>query len=117
MSQAVIADRKPVRPAHRRRRRPRSYWALRIGLGLLVFYAAVALISLVWTPYDALTPGVGDGYDAPSWAFPLGTDRLGADMLSRLMVGARYDLGIAFAAVTIAFTVGVASDGGSPSRQ
>ena len=63
-------------------------------------------ISFVWTPYDPLTPGVGDGYDAPSWAFPLGTDRLGADMLSRLMVGARYDLGIAFAAVSIALTVG-----------
>ena len=63
---------------------------------MLVFYAAVALISFVWTPYDPLTPGIGDGYDAPSWAFPLGTDRLGSDMLSRLMVGARYDLGIAF---------------------
>ena len=62
---------------------------------MLVFYAAVALISFVWTPYDPLTPGIGDGYDAPSWAFPLGTDRLGSDMLSRLMVGARYDLGIA----------------------
>ncbi|CAN5912843.1 ABC transporter permease [soil metagenome] len=105
MSQVLVADRDPARPVSRRRR-PRSFWALRIGLGLLAFYAAVALISLVWTPYDALTPGIGDGYDAPSWAFPLGTDRLGADMLSRLMVGARYDLGIAFAAVTIALTVG-----------
>ena len=90
----------------RRRRRPRSYWALRIGIAVLVFYAAVALISFVWTPYDPLTPGIGDGYDAPSWAFPLGTDRLGSDMLSRLMVGARYDLGIAFVAVLIALTVG-----------
>ena len=79
---------------------------MRIGLGLLAFYIAVALLSFVWTPYDPLTPGIGDGYDAPSWAFPLGTDRLGADMLSRLMTGARYDLGIALVAVLIAFTVG-----------
>jgi len=93
-------------PMRRRRRRPRSWWALRIGIAVLVCYAAVALLSLVWTPYDALTPGIGDGYDAPSWQFPLGTDRLGADMLSRLMVGARYDLGIATIAVTIALTVG-----------
>ncbi len=90
----------------RRRRKPRSWWALRIGIGLLAFYAAVALISFGWTPYDPLTPGIGDGYDAPSWAFPLGTDRLGSDMLSRLMVGTRYDLGIAFVAVLISLTVG-----------
>jgi peptide/nickel transport system permease protein len=95
-----------ARAVPRRRRKPRSYWALRIGIGVLVFYLAVALLSLIWTPYDALTPGIGDGYDAPSWAFPLGTDRLGADMLSRLMVGARYDLGIAGVAVAIALTVG-----------
>ncbi len=106
MTHAVTTDARSAKRAPVRRRKPRSYWALRIGLGLLVFYVAVALLSFVWTPYDALTPGIGDGYDAPSWAFPLGTDRLGADMLSRLMVGARYDLGIAFAAVSIALTLG-----------
>jgi peptide/nickel transport system permease protein len=88
------------------RRRPKLSWSMRIGAGVLIFYVAVALISLVWTPYDPLTPGIGDGYDAPSWAFPLGTDRLGADMLSRLMVGARYNLGITLTAVAIAFCVG-----------
>jgi peptide/nickel transport system permease protein len=95
-----------AKPVPRRRHKPRSWWALRIGTGVLVFYLAVALLSLLWTPYDPLTPGIGDGYDAPSWAFPLGTDRLGSDMLSRLMVGARYDLGIAGVAVLIALTVG-----------
>ncbi|MFO1082049.1 MAG: ABC transporter permease [Reyranellaceae bacterium] len=89
-----------------RRPRWRTTWSLRIGLGVLAFYIAVALLSLVWTPYDPLTPGIGDGYDAPSLAFPLGTDRLGSDMLSRLMVGARYDLGIALTAVAIALTIG-----------
>ena len=95
-----------TKPVRHRRRKPRAWWALRIGVGVLVFYLAVALLSLVWTPYDPLTPGIGDGYDAPSLAFPLGTDRLGSDMLSRLMVGARYDLGIAGVAVMIALTVG-----------
>ena len=88
------------------RRRPKLSWSMRIGSAVLIFYVAVALISLFWTPYDPLTPGIGDGYDAPSWAFPLGTDRLGADMLSRLMAGARYNLGITLTAVAIAFCVG-----------
>ena len=88
------------------RRRPKLSWSMRIGSAVLIFYVTVALISLVWTPYDPLTPGIGDGYDAPSWAFPLGTDRLGADMLSRLMAGTRYNLGITLTAVAIAFCVG-----------
>jgi peptide/nickel transport system permease protein len=103
---SLIAVESTALPSTPRRRRPKSYWALRIGAGVLVFYIAVALLSLVWTPYDPLTPGIGDGYDAPSLAFPLGTDRLGADMLSRLMAGARYDLGISLTAVAIALTVG-----------
>jgi peptide/nickel transport system permease protein len=88
------------------RRRPKLSWSMRIGAAVLIFYVAVALTSLVWTPYDPLTPGVGDGYDAPSSAFLLGTDRLGSDMLSRLMVGARYNLGITLTAVAIALSVG-----------
>ena len=66
-----------VKPA-KARRRLRTTWSLRVGVIVLLFYIAVALLSLVWTPYDPLTPGVGDGYDAPSWAFLLGTDRLGS---------------------------------------
>jgi peptide/nickel transport system permease protein len=88
------------------RRRPKLSWSMRIGAAVLIFYVAVALTSLVWTPYDPLTPGVGDGYDAPSSAFLLGTDRLGSDMLSRLMVGARYNLGITLTAVAIALSIG-----------
>jgi peptide/nickel transport system permease protein len=79
---------------------------MRIGVGLLVFYAVVAIVSAFWTPYDAYEPGAGPGYAAPSLEFPLGTDRLGSDMVSRLMVGAQYDLGICALAVAISFVVG-----------
>lgn len=81
-------------------------WSMRIGIGILVFYMAVAVLAFFWTPYDPLEPGVGEGYLPPSREFLLGTDRLGADMLSRLMAGARYDLGITLVAVGIALTVG-----------
>lgn len=95
----------PATPRRGRRRLPRS-WSLRIGLAILFFYLGVALLSLVWTPYDPLAPGVGEGYLPPGLEFLLGTDRLGSDMLSRLMAGARYDLGITLVAVGIALVVG-----------
>jgi peptide/nickel transport system permease protein len=79
---------------------------MRIGIAILVFYVAVALLSLVWTPFDPLSPGVGDGYASPSLAFPLGTDRLGGDMVSRLMAGTRYDMGISLTAVALALVIG-----------
>ena len=75
------------------RRAPLS-WSMRIGIALVCIYAGVAVLSFFWTPYDPLSPGIGDGYDPPSRLFLLGTDRLGSDMVSRLMAGARYDLGI-----------------------
>lgn len=84
----------------------RLSWSMRIGLAVLLLYVGIALLSLVWTPYDPLQPGVGDGYAAPSLEFLLGTDRLGSDMVSRLMAGARYDLGISVVAVSLALVVG-----------
>jgi peptide/nickel transport system permease protein len=103
MSEAAV----PAPIAATRRRRPLS-WSMRIGLLLLGAYACIALLSLAWTPYDPLAPGMGDGYLPPSREFLLGTDRLGADILSRLMAGARYDLGITVMAVGIAMLVGTA---------
>jgi peptide/nickel transport system permease protein len=87
-------------------KRVKLSWSMRIGGCILIAYIAVALVSFVWTPYDPLKPGVGDGYAAPSLEFLLGTDRLGSDMVSRLMAGARYDIGITLTAVTIALSVG-----------
>lgn len=89
--------------------KPRSVhlsWSMRIGLGILLFYLAVTVLSVFWTPYDPMSPGVGDAFSPPSWQYWLGTDRLGSDILSRLMAGSAYDLGICLAAVVIALVVG-----------
>ncbi len=61
----------------------------RLAVGLVGILIVVALVSLVWTPYD---PAYAD-IDAP-WVGPLhgghvlGTDRIGRDELSLLMAGA-----------------------------
>lgn len=104
-SSATVASR-PAAVASTRKKWPPLSWSMRIGLSLLAFYIFVAILSFFWTPYDPLQPGVGEGYDTPSLEFLLGTDRLGADMLSRLMAGAHYDVGIALIAVTISLIVG-----------
>src|SRR3954467_12060903 len=43
-----------------------------------------------------------------SWTFPLGTDAIGRDILSRLMLGARLSLSIGVAVVAISVAVGIA---------
>jgi peptide/nickel transport system permease protein len=102
---APLSQSIPSEKPRRRARAPLS-WSMRIGAAILLVYVTVALVSFVWTPYDPFQPGVGDGYAPPSMEFLLGTDRLGADMVSRLMAGARYDLGICLVAVSISLTVG-----------
>ena len=46
--------------------------------------------------------------DGGSWAWPLGTDAIGRDMLSRLMHGARLSLAIGIAVVALSIVVGIA---------
>ncbi|MBB6259862.1 dipeptide transport system permease protein [Paenochrobactrum gallinarii] len=45
--------------------------------------------------------------DGGSWSFPLGTDAVGRDILSRLIYGAQYSLLVGFVIVVIAMCVGI----------
>ena len=77
------------------------------ALAVILFWAAVALVGPWLTPYP---PGeiVDFDYFGPvSDRFWLGTDYLGRDILSRILAGARYTVGISLAAVMIAVTAGV----------
>jgi peptide/nickel transport system permease protein len=79
-----------------------------IGLILVGLVVAVALVSLVWTPYDptAINP-------TQEWLGPfrgghlLGTDDLGRDILSQLMVGAQTTLLVSVGAAAIAGVLGL----------
>ncbi|HWJ75453.1 MAG TPA: ABC transporter permease [Kaistia sp.] len=102
-----MLSRPEAAPKPRRKRRfSRLTLSGKVGATLLAFYVGVTILSFFWTPYDPTMPGAGMPYEAPSLAFPLGTDRLGTDILSMLMMGTRYDLGICLAAVFIAFSIG-----------
>ena len=79
-----------------------------VGLVLVGLVLLTAAVSLVWTPYDpirvdpahVLAPPLQDG-------FLLGTDGFGIDVLSRLMVSARFCVLVGIIAVGIAALVGV----------
>jgi peptide/nickel transport system permease protein len=76
------------------------------ALFFLMILLAVFGPSLV--AYDPLATDAAQALQAPSWAHPFGTDHLGRDMLSRVVVATRLDLGIALSAVALSFLAGSA---------
>ena len=77
-----------------------------IGLIVLSVLALAALIGPWIVPYD---PEVQD-FDmigAPTWEHPLGTDDLGRDLLSRLLMGTRVSLFVGVTTVLLGMTLGV----------
>lgn len=79
------------------------------GLMVLTLVSA-AILAPVLAPHDptcALASTFGNP-GAPSLAFPLGTDELGRDVLSRIIYGARISLTVGMAAVAVTLLIGVA---------
>ena len=76
------------------------------GIAIILIYVIVALLAPLLAPFSEQEV-VGAQYMAWEGPYYLGTDRLGRDMLTRLIYGARNTVGIAFAATALAFVVGV----------
>jgi peptide/nickel transport system permease protein len=77
-----------------------------IGAGLVIGIAAVAIAAPLLAPWDPYASGIGM-LAPPDPAHWLGTDDLGRDVLSRLIVGARASLSIGLGAALVAMTIGV----------
>src|SRR3954454_18785879 len=79
--------------------------------GLLIVLAVVAVALLgPWIaphPEDAAASHLLQRLKPPSAAFPFGTDNLGRDLLSRVILGARGALEVAIIVVAIAAGIGV----------
>ena len=82
-------------------------WALLVGGGLCLAVVVAALLSLVWTPQDITQLNIANKLRSPGGQHLLGTDHLGRDMVSMLMVGARSSLLVALVAVGIGIGLGV----------
>jgi len=80
----------------------------RAGSVIVGFVVAVALLSIVWTPYDlAGVLDVTQRLQAPSFEHFMGTDYLGRDVLSQIMIGAQTSIAVALVAVTLGAGIGV----------
>ncbi len=81
-----------------------------VGGVMVASLVLVALLAPLLAPHDptrAVASSFGDPA-APSWTFPLGTDELGRDVLSRIIYGARISLEVGIAAMAVTMTIGVA---------
>jgi peptide/nickel transport system permease protein len=85
-------------------RKARS-WTLVAGLALVGLHLVVALLTFVWTPFDP-TELAGRRLEAPSLLHLAGTDRLGRDLLTQIMIGSRIALTVGTAAVAIGAVLG-----------
>jgi peptide/nickel transport system permease protein len=81
-------------------------WLGLIGLAITALWLLMALIGPMLSPYDASSIVDQDVFGPMSWQFPLGTDYLGRDMLSRILYGARFTVALALAATVLASTTG-----------
>jgi peptide/nickel transport system permease protein len=74
---------------------------------LFGFFVVVALFGPWLAPYDPLASNASAALQPPSLAHWFGTDALGRDILSRVLVATRLDLGIAVSAVAVSFAIGM----------
>ena len=85
-----------------------SKWWFHAGIAILALLVLSALFAPVLAPHDPLSQNLDQDLIAHSREHPLGTDKLGRDILSRTLYGARISLLVGCATVTLSLTIGLA---------
>ena len=98
-------------PAQQMRRRALRHWGFLIGGSLLGLIVLLALIAPLIAPHDPYVQDLSQRFLRPvfmggTWEYPLGTDHLGRDYLSRLLYGARISLTIGLVTAIISGLIG-----------
>lgn len=77
-----------------------------IGFCLFSFFMFTAVLAFFWTPHSYQEVFENSALLKPSFKYLLGTDDLGRDILSRLLIGSQLSLGIGILVGGIAVAVG-----------
>ncbi|MNK65451.1 putative D,D-dipeptide transport system permease protein DdpC [compost metagenome] len=83
-----------------------SSWVGLIGAAMCVIWLLVAIFGPWLAPHPVGEVVSDNVFDNLSAAYPFGTDYLGRDMLSRILVGARFTVGLALVAAVLASSLG-----------
>jgi peptide/nickel transport system permease protein len=102
-----VAAPRELTPARRALKRLARRRGAMVGLALVVFFVAIALLAPWISPYDPLATSWSTVRKAPSMAHWFGTDDIGRDVLARVVWGARASLLAGLVSVGIALCVGV----------
>lgn len=79
-----------------------------IGLGLVSALVLTAVFAPVIAPYSVSETSIPERSQAPSLDHPFGTDNIGRDIFSRVVMGSRISLYVGFGSILIALLVGTA---------
>jgi ABC-type dipeptide/oligopeptide/nickel transport system permease subunit len=93
-----------TRDALRRLRRNRLAM---LGLVIVIFLALLAIFADVLAPYPYTKTNFSRLNEPPSRDYPLGTDQIGRDLLSRMIHGARVSMLVGLGAQLIVVSIGV----------
>jgi peptide/nickel transport system permease protein len=77
-----------------------------VALLLLALLLGAALFGPLVVPFDPLATNTAIALQPPTAVHPFGTDQLGRDILSRVIVATRLDLAIAISAVLLSLSIG-----------
>lgn len=80
--------------------------AFRLSSILVFLLLAITVLTPFIAPYDPLDAIMREANSAPSAAHLFGTDKLGRDVLSRILYGASYSLTSVLSLVAVIFVVG-----------
>ncbi|MGH7262878.1 MAG: ABC transporter permease [Candidatus Rokuibacteriota bacterium] len=84
-----------------------------VGAGIVLLAIACAVMAPWLSPHDPYLQAISARLIPPvwdpggTWTYPLGTDPLGRDLLSRIIYGARVSISAGALAVVVAMTLGV----------
>lgn len=93
----------------RKMRPPQRTVSLAVGVSVVVVVLGCALFAPWLAPFAPTESRLQVRLLAPGreWRYPLGTDLLGRDMVSRLIYGARVSLGVSVASLMLAASIGI----------